>query len=252
MKREPKQGNPNGHDDEIQLERAVLGVLLERPELLPEAQLSIPDFLLPDHQKIYGAMCQLQTFDTVTLASALDGKVDPDYLASLFDVAHIAVNFGKYAKAVRQGALDRQFLRLQEKLENATNGDRLTLLQQMQQLLTAEDSQDWRSIFHTFADFENARPLSFAISEFLPADGIALIGGLSGHGKTLAMMAMARSLLTAEELFGWAAFSVPKPASRVALFDSGKFDLSVLESAQVISLARISPRRPAAGAHSFA
>lgn len=213
MKREPKQGNPSG--PAVQFERAVLGVLVERPDLLPEAGLSPTHFLLSDHQKLYSAMCELRNFDVVQLAAALDGKVDAAYIGTLFDDGYIDANFPKYVTAVRQAALDRQFARLREQLDNATNGDRLPLLQQMQELLTAEDSADWRSVFHTYAEFEDAAPLTFCIHGFLPADGITAIAGLSGHGKTLAMLAMTRSLLTGEALFGWAPFSVPKPASRV-------------------------------------
>jgi hypothetical protein len=72
---------------------------------------------------------------------------------------------------------------------------------------------EWRGIFHSIDEFENAPPLSFAIDQFLQADGITLIGGLSGHGKTLVMLAMTRSLLTGEALFDW--FEVPRTAERV-------------------------------------
>jgi hypothetical protein len=44
---------------------------------------------------------------------------------------------------------------------------------------------------------------------------VTLIGGLSGHGKTLLMLAMAKALLEELPLFGHELFTVPRPARRV-------------------------------------
>jgi hypothetical protein len=43
---------------------------------------------------------------------------------------------------------------------------------------------DWKA-FHTYEDFKKAGPISFSIDGFLQNDGATMIGGLSGHGKTL-------------------------------------------------------------------
>ncbi len=77
------------------------------------------------------------------------------------------------------------------------------------------NSADWREIFHSYTDFENAPPLQFAINGFLQEAGITLIGGLAGHGKTLVMLAMAKALLEGSPLFGYEAFNVPRPSTRV-------------------------------------
>ena len=74
---------------------------------------------------------------------------------------------------------------------------------------------DWRSIFHTWEEFENTPRLRFAIDGFLQEAGVTLIGGLAGHGKTLVMLAMAKALLEESPLFGYELFSVPRPAQRV-------------------------------------
>jgi len=71
----------------------------------------------------------------------------------------------------------------------------------------------FRAMFHSFADFENAPPLSFAIKDFLQNDAATLIGGLSGHGKTFIMLSVAKALLTGAKLWGY--FDVPEPAERV-------------------------------------
>ncbi len=78
-----------------------------------------------------------------------------------------------------------------------------------------EEPRDWRSLFHGYEECVNAPPLHFAIEGFLPAQGITMIGGLSGHGKTLAMLSMARALLHGTPLFGHQLFSVPERAGRV-------------------------------------
>jgi hypothetical protein len=77
------------------------------------------------------------------------------------------------------------------------------------------DPNDWRSMFHTFADFENAPPLSFAIKDFLQLEGATLIGGLSGHGKTLIMQSVAKALLNGPGRKLWGCFEILEQASRV-------------------------------------
>lgn len=77
------------------------------------------------------------------------------------------------------------------------------------------DDHSWRSIFHTWEEFENAPPLRFAIDGFLQEAGVTLIGGLSGHGKTLVMLEMAKALLEQLPPFGYEPFAVPRPARRV-------------------------------------
>ena len=61
---------------------------------------------------------------------------------------------------------------------------------------------------------ENAPPLRFAIEGFLQEAGVTLIGGLSGHGKTLIMLGMVKALLEGSPLFDHEPFAVPRPALR--------------------------------------
>lgn len=76
-------------------------------------------------------------------------------------------------------------------------------------------NSEWRALFHTYQEFQNAPPLRFAIEGFLQEDGITLIGALAGHGKTMIMLAMVWALLGGMPLFNWDAFAVPRPSSRV-------------------------------------
>ena len=74
---------------------------------------------------------------------------------------------------------------------------------------------DIAGMFHTYADFENAPPLSFAIKDFLQNDAATLFGGLSGHGKTLVMLSTAKALLAGEGARLWDYFEVQERAERV-------------------------------------
>lgn len=71
----------------------------------------------------------------------------------------------------------------------------------------------WRSLFHSYDEVMNAPPVRFAIEGFLQEEGVTLIGGLAGHGKTLCMLAMARALLEGGKLFH--RFPVNQAAERV-------------------------------------
>jgi AcrR family transcriptional regulator len=76
-------------------------------------------------------------------------------------------------------------------------------------------SGDWRTLFHTIEEFENAPPLRFAIENFLQEDGITLIGALAGHAKTMVMLAMVQALLEQTPLFNWDTFAVSRLCNRV-------------------------------------
>jgi 5S rRNA maturation endonuclease (ribonuclease M5) len=73
---------------------------------------------------------------------------------------------------------------------------------------------NWRQMFHSFEDFENAPPLSFAIEGFLQNDAITAIAALPGHSKTLTALSICRALL-----FGpgklWNLFPITTRAERV-------------------------------------
>jgi hypothetical protein len=73
--------------------------------------------------------------------------------------------------------------------------------------------EDWRYLFHSYDEIMNAPPLRFAIEGFLPEDGITLIGGPAGHGKTFLLLSMVKALLTGEPLLGY--FEVPQRSKRV-------------------------------------
>jgi hypothetical protein len=73
----------------------------------------------------------------------------------------------------------------------------------------------WDDIFHTYKEFKNAPPISFSIEGILQNDCATMIAGLSGHGKTLAMLSMAKALLSSHKRRLWHQFKVLETASRV-------------------------------------
>lgn len=74
--------------------------------------------------------------------------------------------------------------------------------------------ENWRKMFHSFDDFENAPPLSFAVEGFLQNEAITAIAGLSGHGKTFVALSIIRALLFAPGKL-WNLFPVKDRAERV-------------------------------------
>ena len=212
-----------GYDVEraVRSERSVLGSLMEVPWLWKDAScLAASHFVLTDHQKIFRAIAFLNqkgyAADTASVLTQLGDEVEVGYVTSLIEGV-VPTNFKSYVRQLRESARDRQFLQLLPQLADAsTPEDRLALLDRMREGLQREgEEQNWRAIFHTYDEFENAPPLRFAIEGFLQEAGVTLIGGLSGHGKTLVMLEMVKALLEQLPPFGYEPFAVPRPARRV-------------------------------------
>jgi hypothetical protein len=208
-------------DRAVSLERAVLGSLLEAPELWRDAAgLNADDFLLEYDRKIYCAIADLHehssTADVVSVHAQLGESVPAGAIAVLLEGC-VPENFRSYVRQFRESTRDKRFHEQYAQLGEAkTAEDRLVWLDLIRRGITVEgDAQNWRDIFHTAEEFENAPPHRFAINGFLQEAGITVIGGLSGHGKTLIMLAMTKALLEHLPLFGYEAFSIPGPAQRV-------------------------------------
>jgi hypothetical protein len=216
------------------LERELLGCFLLDTTAWNRVKAAHPlradDFTLTSNQRIFARLADLVAravpLDLPLLATELEthGELEKvggeGYLATLIHGA-VPENVLSYALRVKQGTqrkkANREFYRLHKQLaEIETAEDRLAVLDVMREVVGNESvAQDWHPIFHTYEEFENAPPLRFAINGFLQEAGVTLIGGLAGHGKTLLMLAMAKSLLEQSPLFGYEPFSVPRLARRV-------------------------------------
>ena len=225
------KGNGCYHDSASKVthwERSVLGALLERPDLIDRAASLRPeDFVLDTHRKLFRAMKEVegkrQPFDLITI-SATANEGDVGYLATLIHAGVVPENIGTYVRGMQKASAIRRAEAIIERLEamvaNSQTSDLTELRDSADNLvatLAAAESgnQDWRPIFHRYEEFEKAEPLTFAINGFLQEQGVTLIGGLPGHGKTLIMLAMTKALLEQSELFGYEGFTVPRPAHRV-------------------------------------
>jgi hypothetical protein len=78
-----------------------------------------------------------------------------------------------------------------------------------------KQESNWRAIFDSFDEFENAQPLSFLIENFLPKEGATGFAGLSGHGKTWLLLSTAKAALAGPPTKLWGTFPVFERAERV-------------------------------------
>jgi hypothetical protein len=214
-------------DRVVHLEKSVLGCLMEfcflgsAKELdgLIAAGLAADQFTTSDHRGIFRAMAELRGEGKIPDQPSMIGKLDGRLMAQVWDFTTGVVpeNLGSHVRDLRKAWQDHCFSQQTEELARLTNPeDQLACVDRMREtLLSRGDADNWRSIFHTWEEFEKAPPLRFAIDGFLQEAGVTLIGGLAGHGKTLVMLAMAKALLEELPLFGHELFTVPRPAQRV-------------------------------------
>lgn len=219
--------NKNIVDHVVYSERSVLGCLVEfcscgsAKELdgLIASGMAADQFTTSDHCRIFGAMAELRNEGKIPDEPSLSGKLDNRLTAYVCDLTRGVVpeNLWSHLPDLRKAWRDLFFAKQTEELASLSNtDDRLALVDRMREtLLSKGDANNWRSIFHTWEEFEDAPPLRFAIGGFLQEAGVTLIGGLAGHGKTLLMLAMAKALLEGSPLFGYKPFSVLRPAQRV-------------------------------------
>jgi hypothetical protein len=222
----------------LEAERSVLGaILLDNHAVNPAVErLGAEDFFLPQHRHIFGGMVQLSkkggAIDAVTLMDHLElyGELEAAggaaYLSQLADGLPRVTNIEHYARIVRQKALLRSLIHSAQAIQEqafAANDDAENILASAGEKIAALCARTgltieptaWRDIFHSYADFETCAPLSFSIEGFLQNDGATMIGGLSGHGKTLVLFSIMKALLAGKGTRLWDLFTVTQNAVRV-------------------------------------
>ncbi len=201
-------------------ERCVIGSLLEKPELSQQLGGLTSSHFLSGYTRttmtvIEEIVCQGQTADVPSVIAELADKVPPGYIVECMNGV-IPENFPNYKRHVLRAAKDRRYKAHLEVLGTLTEPqERLAKLKEIQDTLADGEESDWRSLFHSRQEFATAAPLNFRINNFLQDAGITIIGGLSGHGKTLLMLSMVKALLEGTPLFGYDLFSVPATVKRV-------------------------------------
>jgi AAA domain len=78
------------------------------------------------------------------------------------------------------------------------------------------DGSEWRDYVKSPAQMSR-EPLKFIVENFLPEEGITLLCGLSGHGKTLMVLSLVKSLCLGQPAFGIPEFRIPQPVPVVYL-----------------------------------
>ena len=216
----------------VDAEKSILGAIVLKNEALLGVLpvLRREDFFLRPHQLIYSSMEELiaggKPIDVITLMDLLSRKNELEavggvtYLSTLADGLPKVTNVLHYADIVKEKSLLRTLVFTGEGIrESALRGvdgaaaikDRANV--QLSQLNGSASS--WREMFHSVAEFENAAPLTFSIRNFLQNNGATLIGGLSGHGKTLILLSIAAAQLRGKTTMLWDYFEVLETAERV-------------------------------------
>jgi replicative DNA helicase len=207
----------------LDAERSVLGaIILDNDALnIVVAAIHPEDFFLLENQKIFRRMVQLSgksiPIDFVSLHEEFSRTGDLEsvggaaYISALPEGLPRVSNVAYYARIVKQKSSLRQLARTGYEIQQealafrgedaneilARAGERIAAMCASTRL-TLEPAS-WRDVFHTYAEFEESAPLSFAIGGFLQNQSATMIGGLSGHGKTLILCSIVRALLTARE-----------------------------------------------------
>lgn len=214
-------------DRVARLEGSVLGCLFEfcllgyvaKLDHAIASGLGADQFTTSNHRVIFRAMVELRNEKRIPDEPSLIEKLDDHVMPIVYDLTHGVVleNLDCFIGELRKAWQDLRFSKQREELEDLTEPkDQLACIDRMREtLIGREGTENWRSIFHTWEEIENAPPLRFAIEGFLQEAGVTLIGGLAGHGKTLVMLAMAKALLEESPLFGHELFAVLRPARRV-------------------------------------
>jgi hypothetical protein len=215
-----KRSAESGLDRASSYEKSLVGALLECPSLFSQiGELTAGDFISPHERSILAVITKIssegRTADLCTVDAELGSAVPPGYLVECTNGV-VPECFQQYKREVLKASRDRQFRAHIEVLGTLTSPEELTeKLDEMRELVTRTGEEDWCSLFHSAEEFSVAAPLEFRINSFLQDAGITLIGGLSGHGKTLLMLSMVRSLLEGSPLFDYELFTVPAPVKRV-------------------------------------
>ncbi len=218
-------------------ERSLLGaLLLDSPGARDTLdRLSPSDFFLPQHAAICRRLKEQVNGgarpDLVALVDALGAHGELEkipggagYVSALYDGMPRVTNPEEHARIVKEKALLRSLIHQAHAIEHQAfdaQDDPHVILARALSVLSGlstkgtSEAPGWREMFHRFADFEDAAALTFAIKEFLQNNGATLIGGLSGHGKTLILLSIAKALLAGKGTMLWNYFPVEETALRV-------------------------------------
>lgn len=218
-------------------ERAVLSGMIQGVDPSPAIrELTAQDFFHGFHSRLYVCFRKLIDKGEPLVLPAIQEHLKLDRaetaeLAALLDpllIVRSDKDLGAHVRLVRRASLQRQLQSACEATMEAKNGNAPNLARELKntieryltcyeegQTSAVREPPDWRAMFHSFADFENAGDLSFAIAGFLQNNGATMFGGLSGHGKTLMLLSIVKALLKGRGARLWDLFPVQESALRI-------------------------------------
>lgn len=196
----------------VDAEQAVLGAMLMRPNLIPQAKtlLSCPDdmpFFIEQHQTLYDTLMFMDELkvpaDLVTITKYLDtDKCPQSYLVELVSKVPTTANFDYYC-AIVAGCEKKR--RLITELANAASGlySDADLDSVRNTLLRAVEKTKASATFQVddLTDYWNVEPMEWTFSDILPREIAAVISSPGGLGKSLLAVGLGLSIATGLSLY---------------------------------------------------
>jgi|SRR5215472_1154034 len=209
-----KNTDPN-LDMAVNLERALLACITERPQLIAEVEYDLSaDFLLTDHRALWRAMVELhgeaiEASDQVLLAQR--AGVDAAVVGYLLACGAVVANFPNYVKQVRELARVRRVRHLADDLADADPADHPRIIEQLQEVQTPAASNRLRH----FSDIPEIQVLDIPEADYIvSAFGIArntisLWTGEDGSGKSILAYDMSRAVALGQNFLGMSCKQCP-------------------------------------------
>lgn len=224
-------------------EQNTLGAILRDPAQWTHVDtLQVREFYRPDHRLIFTAMKALRAAvrainvttvqEHLDLGKELDDAGGQTYLLKLAAETPDPGQCGSYVEILKSHALDREMPAIAELLLDASTApaDKVRdALQRLEALKATCDSKSPRrrvsSIeIHDFLALK-IPPRAFLLSPILPAQGLTMVYGPRGLGKTQISVGIAVAVAAGDRFLKW---SAPKPAG-VLLID-GEMPATVMQT----------------------
>jgi hypothetical protein len=202
----------------VEAERSILGaILLDNVCYTQAASLIRPDdFSLDSHRRIYQHTRALaetgRPIDYVTLTEELARNKELDaiggvaYLTSLTDGLPRIQNIEHYVRIVHEKAMRRRLMHQAEALQLAACDSGTPLEELRTRTVALSDALDQaepvslKAVTATELLTAVVRPREMILEPFLPTQGLAMLHGPRGTGKTLTLLAAAVAVATGNRL----------------------------------------------------
>jgi replicative DNA helicase len=246
----PRQPRP--YPSAIDAERALLGAILQRQELLEQLARTDDAFYRPEHRKLYATMRRMhergEEVDAVTVPILVEQSRHPDdfggmaYVAELPDFCVSVAAAPHYAEIVRQAAAKRRLLTvLEDAAGRARDEDADALCAELRRALDQLDGSggsSWRwydALAGSVAEQERRIASGFELVSMptglveldarlgggLPRGGLVILAGRTGMGKSALALEIAHGACSYGCTVGFS--SMEMPADEVVMRSLARF-----------------------------